>query len=152
MKLYPTPPSIQTLVTLVPQSKLAFGHFPHRLAVGPPVLGQTESYSVQPCLPLAATIGPVGRSRVFLIETHHPCLIVWPLATTPSCPTATVWTTTFSKGPYLLGVLNIFEEGGSPPTMGCLPMLTETANFLTDARIGDLSTVNAAALMRPPSL
>ena len=64
MKLYTTPPSILTLVTWVPQSKLAFGHSPRRLAVGPPALGETESYSMQPCLLLAATISPAGRSRV----------------------------------------------------------------------------------------
>ena len=65
MKLYITPPSILTLVTWVPQSRLAFGHSARRLAVGPQALGQTESYSVQPRLPLAATIGSAGRSRVF---------------------------------------------------------------------------------------
>ena len=57
MKLYMTPPYILTLVTWVPQSRLAFAHSAHRLAVGPPALGQTESYSVQPRLPLAAMIG-----------------------------------------------------------------------------------------------
>ena len=65
MKLYPTPPSILTLVTWVPQSRLAFGHSARRLAVGPPALGQTESYSVQPPLPLAAKIGPAGQSSLF---------------------------------------------------------------------------------------
>ena len=58
MKGFTTPASILTLVTL------AFGHSACRLAVGPPALGQTELYSVQPHLPLATTIGPVGRSRV----------------------------------------------------------------------------------------
>ena len=52
-----------------------------------------------------------------LIETHPLCLIVRPKDTAPSCPTAIVWTTTFSKGPHLLEVLHIFEEGGvDPPT------------------------------------
>ena len=32
------------------------GHSALKLALGPPALGQTESYSVQPRLPLAATI------------------------------------------------------------------------------------------------
>ena len=59
MTLSTTPPSILTLVTWVPPSKLAFGHSARRLTVGPPALGQTESYSVQPCLPLTATIGPI---------------------------------------------------------------------------------------------
>ena len=58
MKLYSTPPTILTLVTWVPQCKLAFGHSPRRLVVKPPALGLTKSYSVQPCLPLAAMIGP----------------------------------------------------------------------------------------------
>ena len=57
MKLYPTPPSILTVIT---QSWLAFGHLACRLAVGPKALGQTESYCVQPRLPLAATIGTAG--------------------------------------------------------------------------------------------
>ena len=64
MKLYTTPPYILTLVTWVPQSRLAFGHSAHRLAVGPPALGQTESYTVQPCLPLAATIGLLSPARI----------------------------------------------------------------------------------------
>ena len=65
MKLYTTSPSILTLVTWLPQSKLAFSHSPSRLSVRPPALGQTKSYSVQPGLPLATMIGPVGRSRIF---------------------------------------------------------------------------------------
>ena len=69
MKHYTTPPSILTLVTWLPQSRLAFGHSAHMLAVGPPALGQTESYSVQFPLPLAATFGCAERES-FLIETH----------------------------------------------------------------------------------
>ena len=38
--LYPTPPSILTLVTWVPQSRLAFCHSAHRLAVGPSTLAK----------------------------------------------------------------------------------------------------------------
>ena len=56
MKLFTTQPSILTLMTWVPQSRLAFGHSACRLAVGPLALGQTESYSVQPRLPLAASL------------------------------------------------------------------------------------------------
>ena len=59
MKLYFTPQSILTLVTWVPQSRLTFGP------------RQTESYSEQPRLPLAATIGPAGRSRVFFDRVRH---------------------------------------------------------------------------------
>ena len=77
MKLYTTPPPILTLVTWVPQSKLAFGQTPH---IGWPSGlrpdSQTESYSVQPRLPLAATIGP--QREFFFIETHPLCLIVGP--------------------------------------------------------------------------
>ena len=67
MKPYTTPPSIITLWTWVPQSKVAFGHSAHRLGVGPLAIDQT---SAQPGLPLAAAIGPAGRSRVvfFVIE------------------------------------------------------------------------------------
>ena len=57
MKLYTTPPSILTLVTWVPQSKLAFGQTPH---VGwpsglRPLAITILQCSVQPRLPLAAT-------------------------------------------------------------------------------------------------
>ena len=59
MMLYPTPPSILTLVTWVQRTQAwPSANSARRLA-----FGQTESYSVQPRLPLAATIG--GRSRVF---------------------------------------------------------------------------------------
>ena len=68
MKLYTTPPSILTLVTWVPQSKLRT--LAGRRASGP---RPSQSYSVQPRLPLAATIGPAGRSRVFFDK-------VWPAA------------------------------------------------------------------------
>ena len=34
------------------------------------------------------------------------------------------------------------REGGKGGTMGCHPMLTENANFVTNALRGDLSTVN----------
>ena len=40
MKLYTTPPSILTLLTWAPQSRLAFGHSAHRLAIGPPALAK----------------------------------------------------------------------------------------------------------------
>ena len=40
MKLYITPPSILTLVTWVPQSRLAFGHSAHRQAIVPPALAK----------------------------------------------------------------------------------------------------------------
>ena len=46
------PASILTLVTWVPQSRLAFGYSAHRLAVGPQALGKNKSYSVQPRWPL----------------------------------------------------------------------------------------------------
>ena len=64
MKGFATPASILSLVTLVLQSRLAFGHSARRLAIGPLDLGQTKLYSVQSHLPLAARIGPAGRSRV----------------------------------------------------------------------------------------
>ena len=61
MKLYTPPPSIQTRVTWVQHTQAwPSANSAHRLALGP-----TESYSVQPRLPLAATIGPAGQSRVF---------------------------------------------------------------------------------------
>ena len=53
MKLYTTPPSILTLVTWVQRTQAwPSANSARRLA-----FGQTESYSVQPRLPLTATIG-----------------------------------------------------------------------------------------------
>ena len=65
VKLYTTQPFVLTLVTWVTQIRLAFSHSARRLAIGSPALGQTKSYSVQPCLPLAAMIGHAGRLLVF---------------------------------------------------------------------------------------
>ena len=57
MKLYTTPPFILTLVTRVQHTQAwPLANWAHRLA-----FSQTESYSVQPCLQLVATIGPVGQ-------------------------------------------------------------------------------------------
>ena len=52
--------------------------------------GQTGSYSVQPILLLAATIGPAGRSRVFFYWVRPASFMGGPNYTAPSCPTATV--------------------------------------------------------------
>ena len=38
---------------------------PHRLAIGDPALGQTKSYSVQPCLLLTTMVSPASRLTVF---------------------------------------------------------------------------------------
>ena len=73
LKIYP-------LATWVLQSNLAFGHSPSRLAIGPPALGQTKPYSVQPCLALAATVRPAPKPESFSIETHPLSLIVRPYA------------------------------------------------------------------------
>ena len=95
VKLYTTPPFILTLVTWVPQGRLAFGHSARRLAVGPPVLGQTKFLSVQPRLLLVATIGPAGGLRVFFYWVRPASFMVWPDFTAPSCPTV-LFTTTFT--------------------------------------------------------
>ena len=59
--LFPTPPSILTLVTWIQRMQAwSLANSAHRLA-----FGQTKSASVQPRLPLAATISPAGRLRVF---------------------------------------------------------------------------------------
>ena len=50
------------------------------MAIGPPALNKNKSYSLQPCLPLAATINNAGQSKVFFIETHPLFLIVRPYA------------------------------------------------------------------------
>ena len=94
MKLYPTPPSILTLVTWVPQSRLAFGHSARRLAIGPSALAKRN--------PTVCSLACRWRLRSalradresFSIETHVLCLIVGPNYTAPICPTATVWDST----------------------------------------------------------
>ena len=90
--LYPTPTSILTLVTWVPQSRLAFGHSARRLAIGPPALAKPN-----PTASLAAggydwPCGPI--ESLFLLSPAR-CLIVRPYYTAPSCLTV-VLTTTFT--------------------------------------------------------
>ena len=54
--------------------------------------------------------------------------------------------TTAAKGRVQLKILVVLTtKACPPPTMGCHPMLTENANFVTNALIGDLLIVN----MRP---
>ena len=80
--LYPTPPSILTLETWVQRTQaLPSANYARRLAIG-----QTKSYSVQPRLPLAATIGPAGRSRVFFYLVRPASLMLGPDYTAPSYP------------------------------------------------------------------
>ena len=68
MKLYPTPPSILTLVTWLQRTQA----WPSANSVRRLAFGQTESYSVQPCLPLAATIGPARPIKsLFLVSPAH---------------------------------------------------------------------------------
>ena len=74
MKLYPTPPSILTLVTWVQCTQA----WPSAKSARWLAFGQTESYSVQPCLPLVATIGPAGRSTVFFYWVRPASLMVGP--------------------------------------------------------------------------
>ena len=64
MKLYTTPTFILTLVTWVQRTQdWPSANSAHRLA-----FGQIKTYSVQPRLPLSATIGPVSQLRVFLTD------------------------------------------------------------------------------------
>ena len=80
MKLYTTPPSILTFVTWVQRTQAwPLANSACRLAIG-----QTESYSVQPCLLLAATISPVGQSRVFFYKVWPASLMVGPDFTAPT--------------------------------------------------------------------
>ena len=72
LKLYPTPPSILTLVTLVQRTQAwPSANLAHMLA-----FGETKSYSVKPCLPLAATISPAGQLIVFFYWVRPTCLRV----------------------------------------------------------------------------
>ena len=84
--LYFTPPSILTLVTWVHRTQA----WPSANSACRLAFGQTESCSVQPLLPLVATIGPAGRSRVFFCWVRPACLMVVLDYTAPSCPTASL--------------------------------------------------------------
>ena len=77
------------------QSRLAFG--------------QIESYSVQPRLSLAATIGHACQSQVFVWPAS---LMVGPYYTAPSCPTATVSYSTIYRN-LCLGHLSRLAFGHS---------------------------------------
>jgi hypothetical protein len=91
--------------------------YAYRLTVGPPALDQTKSYSVQPCLLLAATISPEGRSRVFFYWVRPASLMVGPDYTAPSCPTATVWDSTIypnSWSPSSLAWVQRMQPGLRP--------------------------------------
>ena len=79
--MYPTPPSILTLVSLVQRMQAwPSANSARRLAFGP-----TESYSVQPSLPLATKIGHAGRSRVFFYWVWpHPWWYCWIIQLRPS--------------------------------------------------------------------
>ena len=81
MKLYTTPPSILTLVTWVPQSKLAFGQTPH---VGWPS-GLRPSAKPNPTVCSLACRWRLRSAlradqEAFSIETHPLSLIVRPYA------------------------------------------------------------------------
>ena len=69
MKLYTSPPSIQILATWVPQSRLAFGHFAHRLAIGPPALAKPNPTVGS----LACRCGPINS--LFLLSPAR-CFVV----------------------------------------------------------------------------
>ena len=87
------------------------------LAVGPPALGQTKSYSVQPRLPLVATIGPAGRLRVFFYWVQPASLMIGPDYTLLSFPTATVWDSTIypnSRSPSSVVLVQRMRAGLCP--------------------------------------
>ena len=81
MKPYTSPSSILTLLTWVQHTQAwPSANSAHRLA-----FGQTKSYSVQPRLPLATKIGPVGQSIVFFYWVRPTSLMLertyaWPSA------------------------------------------------------------------------
>ena len=85
MKLYTTPPSILTLVTWVPQSRLAFGHSARRLAIGPLAKRNPTVSSLACRWRLRSALRADQES--FSIETHPLSLIVRPDYTAPSSPT-----------------------------------------------------------------
>ena len=85
-KLYPTPPSILILVTWVQRTQA----WPLSNSAGRLAFGQTDSYSVQPRLLLAATIRPAGQSRDFFYWVRPASLMVGPDYKAPICPTASV--------------------------------------------------------------
>ena len=98
-KLYTTPPSILTLLTWVQHMQA----WPLANSACRLVFGQTESYSVQPCLPLAATIGPASQLRVIFYWVWPASLMEGPDYTAPSCPTASVSYSTIDPNSCDLG-------------------------------------------------
>ena len=88
VKLYPTPPSILTLVTWVPQSKLALGHSPRRLpTVGLCLLcgdGRRPAYSAVPKSGRMVSVTCRTRWKMipFLVTNVINCVI---LANTIPC-------------------------------------------------------------------
>ena len=87
MKLYTTPPSILTLVTWVPQSRLAFGHSARRLAIGPPALAKPNPTVCSLACRWRLQSALRADRESFSIKTHALGLIVGPNFTAQSCPT-----------------------------------------------------------------
>ena len=80
MKLYITPPSILTLVTWVPQSRLSFGHSAHRLAIGPTALAKPNPTVCSLACRWRLRLALRADRESFSIGTHPLCLIVRPYA------------------------------------------------------------------------
>ena len=80
MRLYTSPPPILTLVTWVPQSRLAFGQTPH---VGRPSGLRPSAITILQCAALLAAGGydrPCGRIKSLFLLSPARCLIVRPHA------------------------------------------------------------------------
>ena len=116
----------------------------HRLT-----FGQTKSYSVPPCLLLAATISPAGRSRVIFYQLRPASLMVGPYYTAPSCPTSIVSYSTIYPNSCDFGTAHAslansahmltFGETKSCIVQPCLPLAAtiESLFLMCPARILD---------------
>ena len=106
MKLYPTPPSILTLVTWVPQSRLAFGHSARRLAIGPSALAKPNPTVCSLACRWRLRSALRANRESFSIETHALCLILGVLYTVQKicCPRMPDFCTVL-RGAYMCIVL-----------------------------------------------
>ena len=112
--LYPTPQSILTLVTWVQRTQAGLRPSPH---VGWPWGLRPSAIKILTLPALLAAGGyvrPFGPNKSLILLKPTRILDSRPHYTAPSCPTATVWATTFTNTLVLLEFLYTFGEGGPP--------------------------------------
>ena len=140
-------------MTWVLQIRLAFGHSAHRLSVGPPALGQTESNLK--CAASLATGGynqPCRPIESFLIETHRLSLMIRPNYKVPSCLTATVSYSTIYpnlRSPSSLAWIKRTQAGLRPNPLAVEPpALVQTKSYSVQPCLPLAATIGPAGPLR----